>query len=57
MPSLDSTCNEIGDVNSIVIAPMIGHELADGDSNIVGILQCVNKLDGVITPYDVVSTF
>jgi hypothetical protein len=41
---------------SILIAPIYGHNSSeDGSNNIVGILQLVNKNDGKITPYDMVS--
>jgi len=55
MPSLDNTCREVKDVNSIMVAPIFGHNNLDGSLNLVAIMQMVNKLDGIITDHDVVS--
>ncbi len=56
MPSLDNTCRDVKDVNSIMIAPIFGHNNLDGSPNLVAIMQMVNKIDGIITDHDVVST-
>lgn len=38
-----------------MIAPVFGHANEDGTPYLVAILQFINKIDGQITEYDVVS--
>lgn len=56
VPSLDSTCLNVKEVESLIIAPLFGHDHLDGKANLVGVIQCVNKTgNGLITPHDIVS--
>lgn len=40
-----------------MVAPVFGHSFENGQTNLVAILQLLNKVDGFITNHDVVSGF